>query len=90
MSCGCLWGNTGPRYIARQKETWWRNEEVAALIKEKQLLFKLWKGRSARRVAYEGKQEGENCAGVGERLETRGVARTWTQGGRTTTWQRVL
>ena len=32
------------RGIVRQKETWWWNEEVAALVKEKQLLFKFWKG----------------------------------------------
>ena len=32
------------RGIARQKETWWWNEEVATLVKEKQHLFKLWKG----------------------------------------------
>ena len=31
------------RGISRQKETWWWNEEVAALVKEKQRLFKLWK-----------------------------------------------
>ena len=29
---------------ARQEETWWWNEEVATLVKEKQRLFKLWKG----------------------------------------------
>ena len=34
----------GTRGIARRKETWWWNEEVAALVKEKQCLFKLWKG----------------------------------------------
>ena len=32
------------RGIDRRKETWWWNEEVAALVKEKQCLFKLWKG----------------------------------------------
>ena len=32
------------RGITRQKETWWWNEEVVALVKEKQHLFKLWKG----------------------------------------------
>ena len=45
--------------------------------------------RSRRRVADVGQQEGKNC-GVGERLETRGVARTRNQGGRTTTRQRVM
>ena len=35
--------------------------------------------RSARKDAYVEKQEGESCAGVGERLKTRGVARTWKQ-----------
>ena len=35
--------------------------------------------RSARKDADVGKQKGESCAGVGERLKTRGVARTWKQ-----------
>ena len=30
--------------IARRKETWWWNEHVVALIKEKQRLFNIWKG----------------------------------------------
>ena len=46
--------------------------------------------RSARRGADVGQQEGESCAGVGVSLETRGVARTWNQGDRTTTRQRVM
>jgi hypothetical protein len=48
--------------------------------------------RSARKDADVEKQEGESCAGMEERLKTRGVARTLKQqeGGRTTTWQMVL
>ena len=30
--------------ISRHKETWWWNEEVAALVQEKKRLFRLWKG----------------------------------------------
>ena len=30
--------------ISRHKETWWWNDEVAALVQEKKRLFKLWKG----------------------------------------------
>ena len=30
--------------ISRQKETWWWNDEVAALVQEKKRLFRLWKG----------------------------------------------
>ena len=29
--------------IARQKEVWWWNDEVAALVKKKQRIFKFWK-----------------------------------------------
>ena len=36
-----------------------------------------------------GRQDGESCVGVGERLEMRGAAWTWKQGGRTTTRQGV-
>ena len=75
------------RGITRQKETWWWNEEVAALVKEKQRLFKLWKGpEKCKKRSDVGQQEGEKCAGVRESLETRGVARTWNQKGR----QRVM
>ena len=31
------------RGMRRHKESWWWNEEIAALVKEKQRLFKLWK-----------------------------------------------
>ena len=65
------------RGIARQKETWWWNEEVAALVKEKQLYSSYGKGlRSARKDVDVGRQEGKSCMGVGERLRIRGVA--WT------------
>ena len=30
--------------MRRIKESWWWNEEIAALVKEKQCLFELWKG----------------------------------------------
>ena len=30
--------------ISRHKETWWWNDEVAALVQEKKRLFRLWKG----------------------------------------------
>ena len=45
--------------------------------------------RSARKDVDVGRQEGENCVGVGERLEMRGAAGTWKQRGRTTTRQGV-
>ena len=32
------------RWMRRHKESWWWNEEIAALVKEKQRLFKLLKG----------------------------------------------
>ena len=32
------------RDMRRHKESWWWNEEIAALVKEKRRLFKLWKG----------------------------------------------
>ena len=67
------------RDIAGKIEIWWWNKEVAALVKEKQLAFiqVMEKDlRSARKDADVGKQEGKNCAGVGERLKTRDVART--------------
>ena len=32
------------RGMRRHKESWWWNEEIAALVKEKQCLFELWKG----------------------------------------------
>ena len=32
------------RGVRRHKESWWWNEEIAALVKEKRRLFKLWKG----------------------------------------------
>ena len=79
------------RGIARQKETWWWIEEVATLVKEKQRLFKLWKGpEKCKKGSDVGQQEGEICTGVGGSLETRGVARTRNQGGRTATRQRVM
>ena len=31
------------RVMKRHKESWWWNEEIAALVKEKQRLFELWK-----------------------------------------------
>ena len=30
--------------ISSHKETWWWNDEVAALVQEKKRLFRLWKG----------------------------------------------
>ena len=61
------------RGIARQKETWWWNEEVAALVKEKQHLFKLWKRpEKCKKGSDVEQQEGKSCASVGESLETRG------------------
>ena len=30
--------------VTRHKETWWWNDEVAALVQEKKRLFRLWKG----------------------------------------------
>ena len=44
--------------IARQKETWWWNEEVAALVKEKQRLFKLWKGPKKCRIGCRCRKTG--------------------------------
>ena len=46
------------RGIARQKETWWWNEEVAALVKEKQRLFKLLKGPKKCRIGCRGRKTG--------------------------------
>ena len=46
------------RGIARQKETWWWNEEVAALVKEKQRLFKLWKGPKKCRIGCRCRKTG--------------------------------
>ena len=50
--CGETWG------IVRQKETWWWNEEVAALVKEKQRLFKLWKGPKKCRIGCRCRRTG--------------------------------
>ena len=67
--------------IARQKETWWWNEEVAALVKEKQRLFKLWKGPKKCRIGCRCRKTGgqQLCRrgrkvgnkGCSEDLETR-------------------
>ena len=46
------------RGIARQKEIWWWNEEVAALVKEKQRLFKLWKGPKKCRIGCRCRKTG--------------------------------
>ena len=62
------------RDITRQNETWWWNEEVAALVKKKQRLFKIWK--EPKKCKKGCRQVGENCVGVGERLEMRVAA--WT------------
>ena len=69
------------RGIARQKETWWWNEEVAALVKEKQRLFKLWKGPKKCRIGCRCRKTGgqQLCRrgrkvgneGCSEDLETR-------------------
>ena len=69
------------RGIARQKETWWWNEEVAVLVKEKQRLFKLWKGPKKCRVGCRCRKTGGQqlcrCGrkvgneGCSEDLETR-------------------
>ena len=69
------------RGTARQKETWWWNEEVAALVKEKQRLFKLWKGPKMCRIGCRCRKTGgqQLCRrgrkvgneGCSEDLETR-------------------
>ena len=46
------------RGIARQKETWWWNEEVAAVVKEKQRLFKRWKGPKKCRIGCRCRKTG--------------------------------
>ena len=54
-------------------------EEVAALVKEKWRLFKLWKEpKKCKKGCRCGKPVGESCVGfgLGERLEMRVVA--WT------------
>ena len=79
------------RGIARQMETWWWNEEVAALVKEKQRLFKLWKGPKKCRIGCRcRKTGGQQLCRRGRKVGMRGVARTWKQGDRTITWQRLL
>ena len=54
------------RGIARQNETWCLNEEVAALVKEKQHLFKLWKGpKKCKKGCRCGKTGGQKLCGRG-------------------------
>ena len=56
------------RGIARQNETWWWNKEVAALVKEKQRLFKLWKGhKKGKKGCRCGKTGRQNLCGRGRK-----------------------
>ena len=74
-----LWMFAGKRGVLLDKnETWWWNEEVATLVKEKQRFIQaMEKGpRSARKDVDVRRQEGKSCVGVGERLEVRGAV--WT------------
>ena len=59
--------------VLLDNKTWWWNEKVTALVKEKQRLFKLWKRpEKCKKGSDVGQQEGKSCASVGESLETRG------------------
>ena len=63
------------RGIARQNETWWWNEEVAALVKEKQRLFKLWKGpKKCKKGCRCGKTGGQKLCGRGRKAGSEGCS----------------
>ena len=63
------------RGIARQKETWWWNEEVEALVKEKQRLFKLWKGpKKCKKGCRCGKPGGRKLCGRGRKAGNEGCS----------------
>ena len=54
------------RGVAKKKETWWWNEQVAALVKEKQHLFKVWKGpKKCNKGCRCGKTGGQKLCGRG-------------------------
>ena len=56
--------------MRRHKESWWWNEEIAALVKEKQRLFKLLKGpKKCRKGADVRSQAGANSVDAGRRQE---------------------
>ena len=79
------------RGIARWKEMWWWNEEIAASVKKKQRLFELWKRpNTCKKECRCRKTGGRKLCGRGERLETGDVTRAWKPGGGTTTRQRLL
>ena len=63
----------GTQGIARQKETRWWNEEVAALVKEKLRSFNLWKGpRKCKKGCRCGKAGGRKLCGRGRKAGNEG------------------
>ena len=63
------------RGIAKQKETWWWNEEVEALVKEMQRLFKLWKGpKKCKKGCRCGKSGGRKLCGRGRKAGNEGCS----------------
>ena len=75
--------NNKTRGIARQKETWWWNEEVVALVKEKQRLFKLWKRpKKCKKGCRCWKTGGRKLCGHGRKAGNEGCSedmKTWRQ-----------
>ena len=54
----------------KAQESWWWNEEIAALVKEKQCLFKLLKGpKKCRKGCRCEKTAGANSVDAGRRQE---------------------
>ena len=62
------------RGMRRHKESWWWNDEIAALVKKKQHLFELWKGpKKCRKGCRCEKTDGRKLCRRGK--EVRGVDR---------------
>ena len=61
------------RMRRHKNESWWWNEEIAALVKEKQRLFECWKGpKICRKRADVRRQTGANS------VDTGGMQEAWT------------